>query len=73
MIIVGLMDPIYIQGSSKNVKPDAGAKFSNFARLFLQDAPGNTDNLKGIFLGFAPGGAGGPIAGSLVRKLQLIE
>ena len=37
VIIVGLMDPIYIKGSSKNVKPDAGAKFSNFARLFLQD------------------------------------
>jgi hypothetical protein len=73
VIIVGLMDPIYIKGSSKNVKPDAGAKFSNFARLFLQDAPGNTDNLKGLFLGFAPGGAGGPVAGSLVRRLQLIE
>ncbi len=73
VIIVGLMDPIYIKGSSTNVKPDAGAKFSNFARLFLENAPGNTDNLKGIFLGFAPGGAGGPIAGSLVRKLQLIE
>jgi hypothetical protein len=67
------MDPIYIQGNSTNVKPDVGATFSNFARLFLETSPGNVDNLKGIFLGFAPGGAGGPVAGSLVRRLQLIE
>jgi hypothetical protein len=73
VIIVGLMDPIYIQGNSTNVKPDVGATFSNFARLFLETSPGNVDNLKGIFLGFAPGGAGGPVAGSLVRRLQLIE
>ena len=74
VIIVGLMDPIYIQGNSTNVKPDAGATFSNFARIFLDNPPGkNTDNLAGVFLGFAPGGSGGPVAGSLVRTLQLIE
>jgi hypothetical protein len=74
VIIVGLMHPKYIKGSSKNVKPDNGATFSNFARLFVDTPPSkNTDNLSGVFLGFAPGGAGGPIAGSLVRKLQLIE
>jgi hypothetical protein len=73
VIIVGLMDPIYIQGSSTNVKPDQGAVFNNFARIFLQDAPGNTDNIKGIFLGFAPGGTGGTVAGTLVKTLQLIQ
>jgi hypothetical protein len=74
VIIVGLMHPKYIKGNSTNVKPDAGAKFSNFARIFLDTPPGkNTDNLAGVFLGFAPGGGGGVVAGSLVRKLQLIE
>ena len=68
------MHPKYIKGNSTNVKPDAGAKFSNFARIFLDIPPGkNTDNLAGVFLGFAPGGGGGVVAGSLVRKLQLIE
>jgi hypothetical protein len=73
VIIVGLMDPIYIQGNSSNVKPDQGAVFNNFARIFLQDAPGNTDNIQGIFLGFAPGGGTGPVSGTLVKKLQLIQ
>ena len=68
------MHPKYIKGNSTNVKPDDGAKFSNFARIFLDNPPGkNTDNLAGVFLGFAPGGGGGVVAGSLVRKLQLIE
>jgi len=73
VILVGLMDPIYIQGNSTNVKPDQGATFNNFARLFLTTTPGNTDNLTGIFLGFAPGGSGGPTGGTLVKVLQLIQ
>jgi hypothetical protein len=74
VILVGLMHPKYIKGNSTNVKPDAGAKFSNFARIFLDTPPAkNTDNLAGVFLGFAPGGGGGNVAGALVRKLQLIE
>lgn len=73
VIIVGLMDPIYIQGNSKNVKPDPGATFNNFARLFLQDTPGNTNNIEGFFLGYAPGGSGGPTGGTLVKVLQLIQ
>jgi hypothetical protein len=73
VIIVGLMDPIYIQGNSTNVKPDQGAVFNNFARIFLQDSPGNTDNIEGYFLGFAPGGQGGPTGGTLVKVLQLIQ
>ena len=73
VILVGLMDPIYIQGNSVNVKPDQGATFNNFARLFLNDTPGNTDNLTGIFLGYAPGGSGGPTGGTLVKVLQLIQ
>jgi hypothetical protein len=73
VIIVGLMDPIYIQGNSRNVKPDQGAVFNNFARIFLKDSPGNTDNIEGIFMGFAPGGSGGPTGGTLVKVLQLIQ
>jgi hypothetical protein len=73
VIIVGLMDPIYIQGNSTNVKPDPGAVFNNFARIFLKDSPGNTDNIEGVFLGFAPGGSGGPTGGTLVKVLQLIQ
>jgi len=73
VIIVGLMDPIYIQGNSQNVKPDQGATFNNFARIFLKDSPGNTDNIEGVFLGFAPGGSGGPTGGTLVKILQLIQ
>ncbi|MBA2322659.1 MAG: hypothetical protein H0V92_01095 [Pseudonocardiales bacterium] len=73
VIIVGLMDPIYIQGNSTNVKPDQGAKYNNFARIFLQNTPGNTDNIQGIFLGYAPGGSGGTTNGTLVRVLQLIQ
>jgi hypothetical protein len=73
VIIVGLMDPVYIQGNSTNVKPDQGAVFNNFARIFLQDTPGNTDNIKGVFLGYAPGGSGGPTGGTLVKVLQLIQ
>ena len=34
------MDPKYIKGNSTNVKPDAGAKFSNFARIFLDRPSG---------------------------------
>jgi hypothetical protein len=73
VIIVGLMDPIYIQGNSTNVKPDQGAVFNNFARIFLEEDPGNTDNIKGIFLGFAPGGGDGEVSGTLVKQLQLIQ
>jgi hypothetical protein len=73
VIIIGLMDPIYIQGNTTNVKPDEGAVFNNFARMFLEDSPGNTDNIQAIFLGFAPGGTGGPEEGTLVKNLQLIE
>jgi hypothetical protein len=73
VVIVGLMDPIYIQGNSTNVKPDPGAVFNNFARIFLQDTPGNVDNIQAIFLGYAPGGTGGTVAGTLVKQLQLIE
>jgi hypothetical protein len=40
--------------------------------MFLLDVEGN-DNIQAIFLGPAPGGAGGPVAGPLVRVLQLIE
>lgn len=74
VILVGLMDPIYIKGNSKNTKPDPNATFNNFARLFIKDRPvSNDDNLSAIFIGFAPGGSGGPLPGTLVKQLQLIQ
>jgi hypothetical protein len=73
VIIVGLMDPTYIMGNSTNTKPDPSVVFNNFARLFLQDSPGNTDNIEGIFLGPAPGGGGSTTPGTMVKVLQLIQ
>jgi hypothetical protein len=72
VIIIGLIDPKYWIANSKNTKPDPGAVYSNFARMFLLSAQGN-DNVQAIFLGPAPGGQGGPTGGTLVKVLQLIE
>jgi hypothetical protein len=73
VILVALMDPIYIQGNNVNQKPNTGAKFSNFARVFLQDTPGNTNNITALFVGPAPGGSGGPTGGTIVKLLQLVQ
>ena len=76
VIIVGLMDPIYMARElSTNVKPDAGSTFTQLrADSSCETTPGNTDNLKALFLGLAPGRRRWPrLRGSLVRRLQLIE
>ena len=67
VIVVGLMDPIYVaiaggKKPPKNDKPDPNSKFSNFARVFLEQADGN-ENISARFIGFASGGAGGSGSG----------
>jgi hypothetical protein len=75
VIIIGMIDPIFWVSSSSNTKPDPSSTFSNFARLFLlpNDPTGPPDNVHALFIGTAPGAAGGPIGGPLVKVLQLIE
>jgi hypothetical protein len=75
VIIVGLIDPIFWTASSSNQKPDPGSEFTNFVRIFLQpiDRTGPPDNIHAVFIGPAPGSAGGPTGGPLVKVLQLIE
>ena len=47
------------------------------SRHVIKDRPPNNqsdgDNISAIFIGFAPGGGGGSVAGTLVKQLQLIE
>jgi hypothetical protein len=75
VVIIGLIDPIYWTATSSNTKPDAGSKFTNFARMFLlpNDPTGPPQNIHALFIGTAPGSAGGPTGGPLVKVLQLIE
>lgn len=72
VILVGLFDPIYIQGTGKNDKPDPGVKYTNFGRIFLENVSGNSD-ITARFIGFGPGGTGGTNTASLTLKLQLVE
>jgi Putative Flp pilus-assembly TadE/G-like len=72
VITIGLIDPKYWTTNSKNTKPDPGSTFTNFARMFIQSID-KKENVTAIFIGPAPGGHGGPIAGPLVRTLQLIQ
>jgi hypothetical protein len=72
VIVIGLIDPIYWTTSSKNTKPDPGSVFTNFARLFINSVD-QKENITATFIGPAQGGHGGPIAGTLVKTLQLIE
>jgi putative Flp pilus-assembly TadE/G-like protein len=75
VILIGLVDPKYWMANSRNDKPDPGATFTNFARMFLvgSDKKGPPDNVQAIFLGMAPGGDPGPTAHTLVKVLQLIQ
>jgi hypothetical protein len=73
VMIVGLFDPMYLEGiADKNEKLPPGVKYSNFVRVWLDDVDKN-DNVMVRFLGFAPGGEGGPVAGTIVKRLQLIQ
>ena len=75
VVIIGLIDPIYWTATSSNTKPDAGSVFTNFARMFLlpNNPTGPPDNVHALFIGPAPGSAGGATGGPLVKILQLIE
>jgi Flp pilus assembly protein TadG len=78
-ILVGLFDPIYIKTTesdpkkAKNDKIEAGATYSNFARVWIESVDKNNSNITARFVGFAPGGTGGPTPGTIIKKLQLIE
>jgi len=75
VVTVGLIDPIYWMANSSNTKPDPESVFANFARIFLlpNDPTGPPDNVHALFIGTAPGSAGGDEGGPLVKILQLIE
>jgi putative Flp pilus-assembly TadE/G-like protein len=72
VIIVGLLDPVYIKGTSKTDKPDAGARYNNFAKVFLESVNGN-DDITARFVGFVSGGGGGTPSGTLVKVLRLVQ
>lgn len=78
IITVGLFDPAFITpdcsaGKDKNCKPADGAKYSNFARIFLEATSG-VANISARFVGFVGGGgAGGSTTGPLVKILRLVE
>ena len=72
VVTIGLVDPNFWTYNGNNTKPDPNTTFSNFARMFILSAD-NNNNIQAIFLGTAPGGAGGPVGGSLVKVLQLIQ
>jgi Flp pilus assembly protein TadG len=75
VITVGLYDPKYASAPQDNP-----IEFVNFAKLWLDQRPcgggglGQCKNpITARFLGYVDGGAGGPIAGSLVYHLVLIK
>lgn len=73
--IVALIDPKYWIANSTQNKPDPGSLFTNFVRIFFEDADphGPPENIKARYIGPAPGTPGGTTAGPLVKVLQLIE
>ena len=73
VIIVGLFDPIYIKGNNKNDKPDAGATFTNFAKIFIKDRPQGNDDISAVFVGFVPAGNNGGTSGTLLKVIRLVE
>jgi Flp pilus assembly protein TadG len=75
VVTIGMIDPKWWIANTSNNKPDPASTFSNFARLFLlpNDPTGPPDNVHALFIGTAPGSAGGPTGGPLVKVLQLIE
>jgi hypothetical protein len=72
-IIIGLFDPNYLLVvEDENDKLPSGVSFTNFARMWIEDVDGN-DNIIARFLGFVPGGEGGPVEGTTVKKIRLIQ
>lgn len=75
VIVLGIMDPKYIDGL---VNGSGGLTFqlNNLAMFFLEgfDGSGNQASITGRFLYFVKStGPSGPVAGSLIKKLQLVE
>jgi hypothetical protein len=69
VIKLAIFDPSEIQGSGMQQ-----IRFNNFALMFIEDQPGNRDPVSGRFLYFVSGEeSAGPITGSLVRHLRLVE
>jgi hypothetical protein len=74
VIIVGLFDPKYIQGTSRLDKPDAGMVYNNFAKIFIDARPNGNDDITARFVGFlSSGGSGGPVSCSNCKTLRLVE
>jgi Putative Flp pilus-assembly TadE/G-like len=73
VILIGLFDPIWLtQATDENDKLPPGVTYDNFARMWLEAVDGN-DNIMARFLGFVPGGEGGPIPSTTVKRIRLIE
>jgi hypothetical protein len=76
VVLIGIMDPQYVINAQGGGAGGLEFKFNNFALLFLEGFDGNGAQapLAGRFLYFAEGtGPTGPLAGSLIKKLQLVE
>ena len=62
------------RATAQNVKPDAGAKFSNFARIFLENPPARTPiTLRASFSASRRAAAAASSPGRWCAELQLIE
>ena len=75
VIVLGIMDPKYIDGIV-NGSGGLTFQFNNLAMFFLEgfDGSGNQASISGRFLYFVKStGPTGPVAGSLIKKLQLVE
>jgi hypothetical protein len=73
VILIGLFDPIWLTvAQDENDKLPEGVTYDNFARMWLEDVDGN-DNIMARFLGFVPGGEGGPVPSTTVKRIRLIQ
>ena len=81
VIVVAFYDPAAIavtcdvtrQNDCTNASVPGTIRFQNFARIFLQNDPGNTGNIMARFVGYVSGGGGGNTSGPTVRVLRLVE
>jgi hypothetical protein len=75
---VALFDPRQLLVEGTNYSGIQSVVFNNFASIFLLPLPAgqgaNIDDVYGIFLPYAQGASGGgPLEGTLVRRLQIVE
>jgi Flp pilus assembly protein TadG len=81
VIVVAFYDPAAIavtcdvtrQNDCTNASVPGTIHFQNFARIFLQNDPGNTGNIMARFVGYVSGGGGGETSGPTIRVLRLVE